>query len=133
MTKGEKRIVWGIFIIACFCIVCFIVSVVIGKEDSKCAKSWCDNKASDGSVYCRYHERTYTSNTTKSTTSYSYKSSAGTTKAKTTAKRKSTDTKKYSDPYDVDMYCDPEDFYYDNYDDFWDYEDAEDYYNEYYD
>ncbi|MBE5943205.1 MAG: hypothetical protein E7264_11815 [Lachnospiraceae bacterium] len=35
------------------------------------------------------------------------------------------------DPYDVKSYSDAEDFYYDNYDDFWDYEEAEDYYNEY--
>lgn len=35
------------------------------------------------------------------------------------------------DPYDASEYNDPEDFYYDNYDDFWDYEEAEDYWNEF--
>lgn len=35
------------------------------------------------------------------------------------------------DPYNASDYSDPEDFYEDNYDDFWDYEDAEDYWNEY--
>jgi len=34
------------------------------------------------------------------------------------------------DPYNVYDYSDPEDFYYDNYDDFWEYEEAEDYFNE---
>ena len=32
-----------------------------------------------------------------------------------------------SDPYHASDYSHPEDFYYDYYDDFWDYEDAEDY------
>ena len=36
----------------------------------------------------------------------------------------------YLDPYDVDKYDDPEDFYYDYEDDFDDYEDAEDYWDE---
>ena len=44
--------------------------------------------------------------------------------------KKSSSSKKKSDPYDVYDYSDPEDFYYDNYDDFWEYEEAEDYYNE---
>lgn len=34
------------------------------------------------------------------------------------------------DPFNAGDYSDPEDFYYDNYDDFWDYEDAEDYWEE---
>lgn len=37
---------------------------------------------------------------------------------------------KDKDPYSVDDYRDAEDFYYDNYDDFYEYEEAEDYYNE---
>lgn len=40
---------------------------------------------------------------------------------------------KKEDPYNVNDYNDPEDFYDDNYDDFWDYEEAEDYYNSYHD
>ena len=42
----------------------------------------------------------------------------------------SSSSKKKEDPYNVNEYSDPEDFYYDNYDDFWEYEEAEDYYNE---
>ena len=42
--------------------------------------------------------------------------------------RKSTTNKKSSsDPYQAKDYAHPDDFYYDYYDDFWDYEDAEDY------
>jgi hypothetical protein len=55
---------------------------------------------------------------------------------KTTVKRNSgsitqrkTTTQK-SDPYNAKDYMDPEDFYEDNYDDFWDFEDAEDYWDE---
>jgi len=45
--------------------------------------------------------------------------------------RSTTPSKKSDDPYDVNEYSSPEDFYDDNYDDFWDYEEAEDYYNSY--
>ena len=45
--------------------------------------------------------------------------------------KKSNSSKKKEDPYNVNDYSDPEDFYYDNYDDFWEYEEAEDYYNRY--
>lgn len=38
---------------------------------------------------------------------------------------------KSSDPYHASNYSDPEDFYEDNYDDFWDFEDAEDYWETY--
>lgn len=49
---------------------------------------------------------------------------------RTTKKNSSTPKE---DPYNVNDYNDPEDFYDDNYDDFWDYEEAEDYYNSYHD
>ena len=39
----------------------------------------------------------------------------------------STKKKSSSDPYHASDYAHPDDFYYDYYDDFWDYEDAEDY------
>ena len=38
---------------------------------------------------------------------------------------------KEKDPYDASDYSHADDFYYDHYDDFWDYEDAEDYWEEY--
>lgn len=44
--------------------------------------------------------------------------------------KKSTQKKNHSDPYDVNDYSNEEDFYDDHYDDFFDYYDAEDYYNE---
>ncbi len=51
----------------------------------------------------------------------------------TSSSYKSESKSKKSDPYNVNDYSDPEDFYYDNYDDFWEYEEAEDYFNEHHD
>lgn len=42
-------------------------------------------------------------------------------------RKSSTNKKSTSDPYQAKDYAHPDDFYYDYYDDFWDYEDAEDY------
>lgn len=47
--------------------------------------------------------------------------------------KSSSSKKKVEDEYNVNDYSDPEDFYDDNYDDFWDYDEAEDYYNRYHD
>ena len=56
--------------------------------------------------------------------------SSNTTTYRSTTKRYTT---KKSDPYNVNDYSNEEDFYYDNYDDFMDYYEAEDYYNEHHD
>lgn len=44
--------------------------------------------------------------------------------------KKTTPKPEKDDPYNAKDYVDPDDFYYDNYDDFWDFEDAEDYWEE---
>lgn len=69
----------------------------------------------------RYSSSGSRNKTTKKKTTYKY-----TTKRTTTKK---TTTKKY-DPYDAADYYNPEDFYYDHYDDFFDYYEAEDYFYE---
>ena len=56
---------------------------------------------------------------------YKNKTSSSSSSYKKNSAKKSND-----DPYNVNDYTDPEDFYYDNYDDFWEYEEAEDYFNE---
>ncbi len=49
-----------------------------------------------------------------------------------TPKRSSTTTTaNKDDPYNAGDYSDPDDFYFDHYDDFWDFEDAEDYWEDY--
>ena len=54
-----------------------------------------------------------------------YKQSSG-SNSSSSSKKSSSSTKK-SDPFHASDYAHPDDFYYDYYDDFWDYEDAEDY------
>ena len=54
-----------------------------------------------------------------------YKQSSG-SNSSNSSKKSSSSTKK-SDPFHASDYAHPDDFYYDYYDDFWDYEDAEDY------
>ncbi|HBL41537.1 MAG TPA: hypothetical protein DDY98_08290 [Ruminococcaceae bacterium] len=49
----------------------------------------------------------------------------------TTTRRYKVKTKKQDDPYNAKDYAHADDFYEDHYDDFFDYEDAEDYYNKY--
>ena len=63
------------------------------------------------------------SSSSRSAGTYSVYSSAS--KTKSSSKSKSTS----SDPYDAKSYAHPDDLYYDYPDEFWDYEDAEDYYN----
>ena len=54
-----------------------------------------------------------------------YKQSSGSSSS--SSSKKSTSSTKKSDPFHSSDYAHPDDFYYDYYDDFWDYEDAEDY------
>ena len=77
--------------------------------------------------YCRWMERyggglPASTSTPKPTT---------TPKPMPMPKSKASPTPKPSDPYGAGDYSHPDDFYYDHYDDFWDYEDAEDYWDEY--
>ncbi len=58
----------------------------------------------------------------ETTTRYYYTTKRYTTKKHTTTK---------SDPYNAKSYSNEEDFYYDHYDDFFDYYEAEDYYDDY--
>ena len=55
-----------------------------------------------------------------------YKQSTSSSSSSSSSKKSSSSTKK-SDPFHASDYAHPDDFYYDYYDDFWDYEDAEDY------
>ncbi len=123
--------------------------------EAQCAVLGCHNKPEDGSSYCWLHrENSYhnysnhknssysstsssstsysneTSTSDYSSTSYRNDSEVATTKKYYSTKKYTTTHKSKDDPYDVYEYSDPEDFYYDNYDDFDCYEDAEDYYDE---
>lgn len=52
------------------------------------------------------------------------------TAASSTTPRESTKATVSDDPYEAGSYGHPDDFYYDHYDDFWDYEEAEEYWND---
>ena len=113
----------------------------LNDEPYKCKKSDCNNKAENGSSYCRIHDpdkhssyiyttRATTSKvTTRATASTTAKSSGGyrTTTRKVTP---STTTAPDDDPFNARDYVDPDDFYDDYYDEFYDYEDAEEYWED---
>ena len=64
---------------------------------------------------------------------YDTPKSSDTKKASSTSSSKSSSSKKSTkndDPYDAKSYAHPDDFYYDYPDDFWDYEDAEEYWED---
>ena len=76
-----------------------------------------------------WSSKSYTSSSSSKSTTTTTKKAATTTKSTTSSTSKKATTTR-SDPYDVQDYSDPEEFYYYHYDDFYDYEDAEDYFNE---
>lgn len=66
----------------------------------------------------------------KVTQVWDYRNEAESTTAYYGSSKKSSFKSKSVDPYDVNNYSNEEDFYYDHYDDFMDYYEAEDYYND---
>lgn len=92
----------------------------------------CDNSKSDSDPSGRgSHSLPYSSMRSSPTYSNTFLGSrsytGGTVKLSSGSGSK---TKSCSDPYDAKSYAHPDDFYYDYYDDFWDYENAEDYWEE---
>ncbi len=81
------------------------------------------------SAFSTWSSKSYTSSSSSKSTTTTTKKAATTNKSTTSSTSKKTTTTR-SDPYDVQDYSDPEEFYYYHYDDFYDYEDAEDYFNE---
>lgn len=68
---------------------------------------------------------------TSITSSSSSSNSKSTSSSKNTTSRKSSSSKKSSSSYNAKDYAHPDDFYYDHYDDFVDFEEAEDYWDDY--
>ena len=116
-------------------LICFVI-IILGVFGS-CSKSspsrYSSSTHSYGTSYS-IHSKSSNSSSSKSysnASSGSKPASSNTSKSLSTSKYKSSSSaKKSSDPYDAKSYVHSDDFYYDNRDDFWDYEDAEDYYNE---
>lgn len=118
--------------------IIIIIGVVMIYDAArpKCAHSDCNNTPENGSGYCMIHDPKYYK--PQNSYTHTFTTAAATTLPATTTAYKSTTRKttkktttREADEYDAQDYVDPEDFYDDHYDDFWDYEDAEDYWNEY--
>ena len=129
-------------------IIYFIVSVFSQcSKPSVCAVPGCTGECTIDSKYCLGHsfwDRHYNNPThydeynerkreEKASESKAEEKSTHTPSTKSGDRINYKPYKRKSDeePYNVNDYSDPEDFYDDNYDDFWDYEEAEDYYNSY--
>ncbi len=92
------------------------------------------------SLYNTYSDSDYTlpssidpSKYTKQTSTYTKETSAGSksdTSGDENAATRRHGSSSSDDPYDIDEYSDAEEFYYFHVDDFYDFEDAENYYNE---
>lgn len=114
-------------------VLIFIVIFLLGVFGS-CSKSSPSRYSSSNHSYgTSYSTHSKSSNSSSSKSYFSALSggkpaSSDTSKSLSSSKYKSSSSaKKSSDPYDAKSYAHPDDFYYDNYDDFRDYEDAEEY------
>ncbi len=86
---------------------------------SRSYKSYSGSSSKSNSSANSYHSKTEASSVQPTTKKSTYKSYS--------SKSKSSES---SNKYSAKEYVDADDFYYDHYDDFYDYEEAEDYYNE---
>ena len=116
--------------------VLICIAILLLGAFGSCSKSspsrYSSSNHSYGMSYSFYSKSSYSS----SSKSYSNASSgskpvsSNTSKSISSKKNKSSSSsKRSSDLYGAKSYSDAEDFYYDNRDDFWDYEDAKDYYD----
>lgn len=119
---------WAVLI----CIVIFLLGV-FGSCSKSSSSRYSGSYHSYGTSYSTHSKSSYSSSSksNSSASSGSKHASSNTSKSSASSKYKSSSSaKQSSDPYDAKSYAQPEDFYYDNRDDFWDYEDAEDYFIE---
>ena len=123
-TGGSRCSFWLIIII----ILALALSVL-----GSCGKS--SSKYSSGSYSTSSHTTTSRSNYSGSSCSNSSLSSRSyssiLSKPHSGYNSSSKSKINLSDPYDAKSYAHPDDFYYDYYNDFWDYEDAEEYWENY--
>ena len=111
-------------------IICIVIAVVslFGSCSESSSKSYLSGyRSSYSSSYgsSRSNSSSYGSGTSSNSKPYS-SSSSKSSGYSSSSKSKNT----LSDPYDAKSYAHPEDLYYDYPDDFWDYKDAEDYWDE---
>ena len=119
---------WAVLI----CIVIFLLGV-FGSCSKSSPSRYSNSYHNYGTSYSVHSKSSYSSSSKSysSTSSGSKHASSNTSKSLSSSKYKSSSSaKKSSDPYVAKSYAHPDDFYYDYRDDFWDYENAEDYFNE---
>lgn len=127
MTKKSSDLGCGGWI-ALICIAIAVISIFgsCGKSSHKSYSSSSYRSSystSSRSSSNRSYFSSSSSSTSKPSTSSTYKSYSSSSKSKSSS----------SDPYDAKSYAHPDDLYYDYPDDFWDYEDAENYWEEHQD
>lgn len=130
MTKKSSDLGCGGWI-ALICIAIALISVFgsCGKNSSKSYSSGYRSSCSSSYGSSRNNSSSYSSgSSSRSSNGKSYSSS--TSKPSLSYSSGSKSKSSSSDPYDAKSYAHPEDLYYDYPDDFWDYEDAENYWNE---
>lgn len=102
-------------------IIAWICSIV--EENSKPNYLYSHYNYSSSSSIPSSYKRSYNNYSSSTQKSFSYYSPSK-------SYNSSSSKNESSDPYNAKGYADAEDFYDDNYDDFYDYYDAEEYYNE---
>ena len=130
--------------IAVIGVILLIMFLFVRCTTSYCSVSGCDDECVEDSQYCWLHDtsnRLYGSPTYYRDKQYEREQKKEEPKKEETVKqppappeppvknKKTSDLQE--DRYNVNDYSNAEDFYDDNYDDFWEYEEAEEYYNKY--
>ena len=125
MTKKSSDLGCGGWI-ALICIAIVLISIF-----GSCSRS--SSKSYSSSYKRSYSTSSYSSSSRSSLSGYSSSSKPSTSNGYKTYSSSSKSISSSSDPYDAKSYAHPDDLYYDYPDDFWDYEDAEDYWEKHQD
>lgn len=115
-----------------WCIIIVFVILALSAFGS-CSKN-SHKSYSSGSYRSSYSTSSYSSSSRSTSSGYSTSGSKPRTSSSYKSYSRGINSKsKSSDPYDAKSYAHPDDLYYNYPDDFWDYEDAEDYWEEHQD
>ena len=125
MTKKSSDLGCGGWI-SLICVVIAAISI-FGSCENRHKSSYNGTSRSSYSSSSRSYSSGYNSSSNSKAYSSTKPSSGSTVKSYSGNSSKSKST---SDPYDAKSYAHPDDLYYDHPDDFWDYADAEEYWEE---
>ena len=122
-----------------FWLIIIIILALAPSALGSCGKS--SSKYSSGSYRSSYSTSSHTSTNRSNSSGSSYSKGSSSSMSYPSSSSKSYSGNSFgnksksssSDPYDTKSYAHPEDLYYDYPDDFWDYDDAEEYWEEHQD